>query len=85
MGERPFEILAASAVVYFASVAIYRLYFSNIAKFPGPKLAALTYFYEFYYDWWQPYRFQFKIAELHKEYGKEYPKVDARTFFAFRR
>ncbi|KAK8230498.1 oxoglutarate/iron-dependent oxygenase [Phyllosticta capitalensis] len=69
LGERPFEILAASAVVYFASVAIYRLYFSNIAKFPGPKLAALTYFYEFYYDWWQPYRFQFKIAELHKEYG----------------
>jgi hypothetical protein len=29
-------------VLYIIGVAIYRLYLSPIAKFPGPKLAALT-------------------------------------------
>ncbi|KAK7515740.1 putative cytochrome P450 [Phyllosticta citriasiana] len=69
LGDRPFEVLTVTAFVYYASVAIHRLCFSNIAKFPGPKLAALTYFYEFYHDFVTPYRFSFKIKELHEQYG----------------
>jgi cytochrome P450 len=57
-------------VVYFLTIGVYRLYFSSIAKFPGPKLAALTFWYEFYYDVW-PHKFQYlwKIKALHEEYG----------------
>jgi len=56
-------------LVYLAIIAIHRLYFSRYAKFPGPKLAGLTYGYMFYYDVivgdGQYYK---KIEKLHKEY-----------------
>jgi hypothetical protein len=31
--------------VYLVAQGIWRIYFSPISKFPGPKLAALTYWY----------------------------------------
>lgn len=63
--------LSAIFVIYFISIATHRLYFSRYAKFPGPKLAGLTYGYMFYYDVvagnGQYYK---KIEKLHDEYGK---------------
>ena len=50
---------------------IHRLYLSPIAKFPGPKLAALTLWYEFYHDVVRGGQYGFKIADLHDQYGKE--------------
>lgn len=67
------QLLALGAlllVLYTAYGAIYRLYFSPVAKFPGPKLAGLTFWYEFYYDVIKRGRYTFKIRELHKQYGK---------------
>lgn len=55
--------------LYMLYGAIYRLYFSPVAKFPGPRLAALTFWYEFYYDVIKRGLYTFKIIELHKQYG----------------
>ena len=57
---------------YLFYLVIYRLYFHPLRHFPGPKLAAATYYYEVYYDWFQgPYkgRNAWHLIELHKKYG----------------
>ncbi|KAF2207819.1 hypothetical protein CERZMDRAFT_114988 [Cercospora zeae-maydis SCOH1-5] len=54
---------------HLASLAIYRLYLSPLAKFPGPKLAALTKWYEAYYEIIRNGQFSFHIEELHRQYG----------------
>ncbi|PGH05277.1 hypothetical protein GX51_02998 [Blastomyces parvus] len=56
-------------ILYVVAGVIYRLYISPLAKFPGPKLAAATLWYEFYYDAVCKGRYTFKIKELHKQYG----------------
>ena len=56
--------------VYILHAATYRLYWSPIAKFPGPKLAALTRLYELYYEIIKGGQYTFKIGEFHKKYGK---------------
>lgn len=61
--------LTTAIVLYIAGTLTYRLYFHPLAKFPGPKLAAATRWYEAYYDVVCRGRYTFKIAELHKKYG----------------
>lgn len=46
----PCKIIVTTLVLWFiwlVGIAIYRLYFHPLAKFPGRKLAALSLFYEF--------------------------------------
>lgn len=62
--------LFVSYVVYLIGLSVYRLYLSPIAKFPGPKLAALTRWYEFYYEVVLKGQFSVHITELHKVYGR---------------
>jgi len=38
-------LLGIGGILYTVVLSIWRLYFSPIAKFPGPKIAALTYWY----------------------------------------
>ena len=59
-----------ACLLYLVGLAVYRLYLSPIARFPGPKLAALSRWYEFYYDCVLPGQFTFHIQELHKQYGQ---------------
>lgn len=63
--------LGASAI-YCIILGVYRLYFSPLAKFPGPKIAALTQWVEAYYEIWKGEGGQFlwKYREWHKKYGK---------------
>ena len=62
-------LLLPLAVLYVVTLLVYRLYYASVAKFPGPRLAAITFFYEFYYDVWLEGRYTWKIQELHKQYG----------------
>lgn len=55
--------------LYLIYLILYRLYFSPIASFPGPRLAALTFWYEFYHDVLRRGQYEFEIAYLHKQYG----------------
>jgi hypothetical protein len=55
---------------HMAALCIYRLFLHPLAKYPGPKLAALSNWYELYYDVVQQGKFTFHIQELHKIYGK---------------
>jgi hypothetical protein len=57
------------SVLYTAGLYTYRLYFHPLRKFPGPKLAACTNWYEFYYDVIQQGQFTAHLQDLHKQYG----------------
>ena len=50
-------------------VIIYRLFLSPLAKFPGPKLAAATSWYEAFFDL-RSQNFPDVLSDLHDQYGK---------------
>src|SRR6185295_6222932 len=62
-------ILSGASLAYSIRGAVYRLFFSPIAHFPGPKLAAVTFWYEFYYDVVLSGSYVWKILEMHERYG----------------
>ncbi|RHZ58049.1 hypothetical protein CDV55_105466 [Aspergillus turcosus] len=67
--SHPVASAAALGAVYLLWVVLDRLYLSPIARFPGPKLAALTHLYEFYWDTICCGQMTFQIGRLHEKYG----------------
>lgn len=61
--------IALIVAAYYASVAFYRLYLHPLAKFPGPKLAAVTRLYEAWYDVVLDGQYTFRIEDMHRQYG----------------
>lgn len=57
-------------VAYLVGLVVYRLYLSPLAAFPGPKFAAVSKWYEFYYEVVKRGQFTFHLNELHDRYGE---------------
>lgn len=56
-------------LAYRASICFYRLYFHPLAKFPGPRLAAVTTLWRAYHQVWRDGKLLHTTRELHKHYG----------------
>jgi hypothetical protein len=66
----PIPAIFTACAIYIATTCIYRLYLHPLSRVPGPKLAALTLFYEAWYNLFaQDGRFIFHAENLHKKYG----------------
>lgn len=49
---------------------VYRLLFHPLARFPGPRLAAVTTWYEGYYDIVHQGRYIWQVEKMHARYGE---------------
>lgn len=56
-------------LAYLVLRSIYRLYFHPLRHIPGPRLAAISSLYEFYYDVVCQGRYLWEIERLHAIYG----------------
>ncbi|KAI5360199.1 putative cytochrome P450 [Septoria linicola] len=63
------QLSAIALLAYVCLGGLYRLYLHPLRHIPGPRLAALTWWYEVYYDVILPGQYNFKLQELHKKFG----------------
>ncbi|KHN97497.1 Cytochrome P450 [Metarhizium album ARSEF 1941] len=62
--------MACGAVLFPVFVkGLYNLYFHPLRNVPGPKLAALTDFYAFYWNWIRDEGYSKRFGSLHKHYN----------------
>ncbi|EEQ28161.1 benzoate 4-monooxygenase cytochrome P450 [Microsporum canis CBS 113480] len=62
-------IISLVSALYGICLITYRLLFSPLAKFPGPKLAAVSRWYEMYFDVICGGIFLWEIDRMHEKYG----------------
>lgn len=62
-------VLGAVSVVLWLLQVVYRLFAHPLASFPGPKIAAATFLYEFYYDVIKGGMYIWEIERMHEQYG----------------
>jgi hypothetical protein len=64
---------AVTASMWIVVLAAYRLLLGPLARFPGPRLAALTGWYETYFECWRRGRYWVEIEHMHEKYGSACP------------
>jgi hypothetical protein len=73
--ETALGLAAAFIVVYTASwviIAIHRITFHPLARFPGPFLCRISYIYQIYYEAYLNGRMLERLPDLHKKYGETF-------------
>jgi hypothetical protein len=56
--------------IYCLLTAAYRIWFHPLARFPGPRICAITFLYEIMWDYFYEGTYVYKIEELHDRYGE---------------
>ncbi|KAF9019732.1 cytochrome P450 [Hymenopellis radicata] len=64
-----FQLLYLIIFIRIFYLVLYRLYFHPLRSFPGPRLAAITDFYQGYYASWKNGMYVKRVEELHHIYG----------------
>jgi hypothetical protein len=61
--------ILSAFLLWMLGVIVHRLWLSPLSKIPGPKLAAVTLLYEFYYEAVCSGKYTRHIEKLHQQYG----------------
>lgn len=69
-----FSTLLGGLIVALIYMTLQRLYLSPLSKFPGPKLAALSKAWQFYFDVIKTGKLPWELVRLHEVYGS-YPPL----------
>lgn len=62
-------LVVATFALYLVALYVYRLFLHPLARFPGPKLAAATSWYEAYFEIVLKGQYTAQISRLHDQYG----------------
>ena len=65
-----FSFLLASLALWVIGRWFYNIYFHPLARYPGPKLAAMSYWWQVYVEVIKKQSLSLKLQELHLVYGK---------------
>jgi len=58
-------------VAYRVCLAVFNVSpYHPLSRFPGPKLAAASFLYEFWFDFVRGGRYTWEIKQMHEKYGK---------------
>lgn len=70
LSVKSMAILFGIWLAYRVAIALYNISpLHPLYRFPGPKLAAMGFFYEGYYDWILVGRYGHEIRRMHEVYG----------------
>lgn len=71
LSSRSVALLFATWLAYRLAIAFYNISpLHPLYRFPGPKLAAIGFFYEAYYDFILVGRYGHEIRRMHEKYGE---------------
>jgi len=62
-------VVGLLTLTWLSFTIAYRLFLGPLTVFPGPRLAALTGWYETYFDCWKRGRYWVEIEKMHQQYG----------------